>query len=121
MILLPYFVDRTSEWTKLSVFLCSGGRQLWSADGTEKATIKMLKENGFPVLSVSKESDILYAHIDQGKLKMSDFYQWTEIDPLSSEEDVWRTFIIPNSLWSCPVFKESFFKTTGLPPMGFLQ
>lgn len=97
------------------MFLRSGGRELWSEEGTDKAIQKMLKENGFPVLNIKKEQGVIYAQIDNSKLLMDDFYKWDEIDPQVSEEDVWRTFLIPSALWTCPVFKENFWKSSGLP------
>jgi hypothetical protein len=118
MILVPYFIDRVNpNWLKLNIFLRSGGRETWSEDGTDKAIQKMLKENGFPVLNIKREQGVIYAQIDNSKLLMDDFYKWDEIDPKVSEEDVWRTFLIPSTLWTCPVFKENFWKTSGLPPV----
>jgi hypothetical protein len=118
MIVVPYFVDTSNdEWHKLHIFLRSGGRELWSAEGTDKAIQKMLNDNGFPVVKCKKEQGVIYAQIDNSKLQMNDFYTWDEIDPEVSDEDVWRTFLVPNSLWTCPVFKEFFWKTTGLPSM----
>jgi hypothetical protein len=76
----------------------------------------MLKENGFPLLSLKTEQGVMYANIDSTKLNMPDFYQWSELDdPNKSEDDVWRTFLIPTALWSCPVFKHEFWTSTGLP------
>ncbi len=78
----------------------------------------MLKENGFPLISLKTEQGIMYANIDSTKLNMSDFYQWSELDdPLKSEDDVWKTFLIPTALWSCPVFKQEFWASSGLPPV----
>jgi hypothetical protein len=118
MIVVPYFVDTSNdEWHKLHIFLRSGGRELWSAEGTDKAIQKMLNDNGFPVVKCKKEQGVIYAQIDNSKLQMNDFYTWDEVDPGVSDEDVWRTFLVPSSLWTCPVFKEFFWKTTGLPSM----
>jgi len=78
----------------------------------------MLKENGFPLLSIKKEQGVMYANIDSTKLNMSEFYQWSELeDPAKSEDDVWKTFLIPTALWSCDVFKQEFWASTGLPPL----
>ena len=118
MILVPYFIDTTNPNIKvLNIFLCSGGRSLWQVEGTDKKIIKILEENGFPVKSLKKESDIIYALIDHNRLKKDDFYTWDEIDPKRSEEDVWRTFLIPSALWPCPVFKEHFVKSANLPAL----
>jgi len=119
MILVPYFwKDRGPNWSELSVFLCSGGRQMWSAEGTDKVITKMLKDNGFPVVSMKKEPGVIYAQIDHSKLKMDDFYSWTELDPDNSDEDCWRTFIIPKALWSCAIFKEHIIKSMNLPSIS---
>lgn len=117
MILLPYFIDTSNQsWTKLNLFLTEGGRGFWQTDETEKQVKKMLKDNGFPLVSLKKEQDVMYASIDKTKMNISDFYQWSELeDPSKSEDDVWRTFIIPTALWSCPVFKQEFWRSTGLP------
>ena len=119
MILLPYFIDTSNaNWLKLNLFLSDGGKAFWHTDDTEKQVKKMLKENGFPLLSLKTEQGIMYANIDSTKLNMSEFYQWSELDdPQKSEDDVWRTFLIPTALWSCPVFKQEFWASSGLPPM----
>ena len=117
MILLPYFIDETNpNWFKLNLFLSDGGKAFWHTDDTEKQVKKMLKENGFPLLSLKAEQGVMYANIDSTKLNMSEFYQWSELtDPQVSEDDVWRTFLIPKALWSCPIFKGQFWASTGLP------
>ena len=115
MLLIPYFIDSNSNWTKLSLFLCEGGRSVWSVDISDKEIRVLLKENGFPTVKLEHIGNTVYAAIDPCKLKMSDFYQWTEINPKTAEQDVWRTLSIPLALWSCPVFKEHFWATTGLP------
>jgi hypothetical protein len=43
---------------------------------------------------------------------------WSEIDPKTSEEDVWRTYRIPTALWSDPVFKEHWWRTSGVLPLS---
>jgi len=117
MILLPYFIDTSNpNWTKLNLFLSEGGKGFWHTDDTEKQVMKMLKENGFPLISLKTEQGVMYANIDSTNLNMSEFYQWSELaDPQTSQEDIWRTFLIPNSLWSCSVFKQEFWQSTGLP------
>ena len=119
MILLPYFIDTSNpNWIKLNLFLSEGGKAFWHTDDTEKQIKKMLKENGFPLISLKVEQGVMYANIDSTKLNISDFYQWSEVeDPINSEDDVWRTFLIPSALWSCPVFKQEFWASTGLPPV----
>lgn len=120
MILVPYFVDTSNEnWYKLYIFLRSGGRELWTTEETDEVIKKMLDDNGFPVLHYKKEQDTIYAEIDSRKLQFSEFYTWDEINPGVSEEDIWRSFLIPKSLWACPVFKEYFWKSCGLPSMLF--
>jgi hypothetical protein len=116
MFLIPYFIDSSNpNWFKVNVFLCSGGRQIWSVEAKDKVILKMLKDNGFPVLHLKKDQDYIFACIDHAKLHLSDFYTWSEVDPLSSEEDVWRTFLIPSALWTCPVFRDDFMKSSALP------
>jgi hypothetical protein len=117
MILAPYFWDTSDpNWFKLGIFLCTGGREMWQVDNKEKdkAILKMLKDNGFVVLSLERQADFLYAKIDP-KMNFSDFYSWNEISPKTSQEDVWRTFQIPVALWSCPIFREKFWKSANLP------
>ena len=119
MILVPYFIDTSNpNLTKLNLFLSDGGKTFWHTDDTEKQVKKMLKDNGFPLVSLKKEQDVMYANIDSTKLNMSEFYQWSELeDPQKSEDDVWRTFLIPTGLWSCPIFKQEFWAASGLPPV----
>jgi hypothetical protein len=118
MILVPFFWDTetSKDWISFGVFLCSGGRQYWSVDdGTSSKEVKtMLNENGFPVINISVKGDMAFAEIDRTKLCMEDFYLWSEVDPKTSEEDVWRIYKIPAALWSCPVYKEFFWKTSGI-------
>lgn len=118
MLVVPYFVDTTdANWIKLGIFLCEGGRSIWSTDNTDTdAQIKkMLKDNGFPVQSLRRAGGTVYANIDHTRIILKNFYMWTEVDPKTSENDVWRFFQIPVGLWSCPVFKEHFWKSTTLP------
>jgi len=119
MILLPYFIDTSNpNWLKLNLFLSEGGKAFWHTDDTEKQVKKMLKENGFPLISLKVEQGVMYANIDRTKLNISDFYQWSEVTEIqSSDDDVWRTFLIPTALWSCPIFKQEFWASTGLPPV----
>jgi len=118
MLLIPYFKDATNpDWLLLSLFLCEGGQSIWSVDDmADKEIKKLLKDNGFPVLKLERHESTIYAAIDSAKLKMSDFYQWDEINPneTSESKDVWRTLQIPLALWSCPIFKEHFWKSTRL-------
>ena len=118
MILVPFFWDTeaSKDWINFGVFLCSGGRQSWSVDeGTTSEDIEvMLNENGFPVANISVKGDMAFAEIDRTKVCMEDFYLWSEIDPKNSEQDVWRIYKIPAALWSCPVYKEFFWKTSGI-------
>lgn len=121
MILAPYFWNTADpNWFKLGVFLCSGGRQMWNVDDKDKdkAILNMLKENGFPVLGLKRHTSqgLLLASIDP-EVNLSEFYMWDEIDPATAQEDVWRVFSIPTALWSCPVFRENFWKSTSLPPV----
>ena len=118
MILIPFFWDcnGTKDWINFGVFLCSGGRQYWSVDdGTSNESItEMLNENGFAVTDISVKDDIVFAEIDRTKIRMDDFYLWSEIDPKTSDQDVWRVYKIPAALWSCPVYKHHFWKTSNL-------
>ena len=120
MLLIPYFKDTTNpDWLQLSLFLCEGGRSIWSVDDmTDKEIKKMLKDNGFPVVKLERHESTVYAAIDRSKLSMSDFYQWDEINPNATSEskDIWRTLQIPLALLSCPVFKEHFWKSARVPP-----
>jgi len=118
MILIPYFIDTLNpNWSKFSVFLCDGGRSLWDID--DKMSLakikKMLKEYGFPLLDLKKIDGVMYARVDHSKLDIKEFYTWMEVDPDTSDKEIWRTLLIPTALWSCPVFKEQFFMTAGLP------
>lgn len=118
MILLPYFIDTSNQsWTKLNLFLTDGGRGFWQTDETEKQVKKMLKDNGFAVINTFTENGVMYAEVDQNKIQMSEFYTWDEVNPETSTEDVWRTYLIPASLRSCPIFQREFWTSTGLSPM----
>jgi hypothetical protein len=126
MKLIPYFINTEgSEWIKLSVFLRSGGREIWELDdGDKDKTIKkMLEENGFPVLDMKREPGHIFASINSKAIKMGEFYSWAEVDPATSDEDIWRDFLIPRSLWSCSVFRDHYCKSSGLSTeiMGHLR
>ena len=105
------------NWIRLGLFLCTGGRSAWSIDDTDTDVqiTEMLLENGFPVTKLHRTKTITYAEIDYSRLNMKNFYTWDEIQPRTSEEDVWRILKIPVALWSCPVFKEHFWKSASLP------
>jgi hypothetical protein len=118
MILIPFFWDtRGADWIRFGVFLCSGGREVWSVDDTdtESDIREMLLENGFPVDELIQINTVIYARIRYADLKLSSFYLWNQVDPAKSEEDVWRLFQIPKGMWSCQVFKEKFWKISKLP------
>lgn len=118
MILLPYFIDTSNQsWTKLNLFLTEGGRGFWQTDETEKQVKKTLKDNGFAVINTFTENGVMYAEVDQNKIQMNEFYTWDEVNPEISTEDVWRTYLIPASLRSCPIFQREFWLSTGLSPM----
>lgn len=118
MILIPYFWKTDVNWATFGIFLCEGGRSLWSVE--DKTTIaaakKMLMGNGFPVVQITKTNGVLYAEISPN-LNMAEYYLWSEMTP-GSEEDMWRTFRIPMALWPCPVFKEVFCRETKLPEVA---
>jgi len=118
MILIPYFLSKEANWANFGLFLRDGGSSLWSVEAktTLAGVKKLLKENGFPVLSVKKMGDVFYAEI-RPTINLSEYYLWSDL-PVGSDEDVWRTFKIPLALWSCLVFKEHFFKETKLPQMA---
>jgi hypothetical protein len=116
MILLPYFIERHEHWIYVNVFLSSGGRHAWHIDlEKDKVILKMLKDNGFPVVKLEKTTNVYYAEIDKNNMDLNSFYNWNEVCPDTSDEDVWRTLTIPVSLWTCPIFKENFFINAKLP------
>jgi len=118
MILLPYFIDTTNQsWTKLNLFLTDGGRAFWHTEGEDSDIKKMLEENGFPVVNMFTENGIIYAQVNQDGIQINEFYTWDEVNPETSTEDVWRTYFIPASLRSCPIFQREFWISTGLSPM----
>ena len=120
MLLIPFFWDKTStNWYKLGVFLCSGGRQVWGLDDTDTDSEirEMLKDNGFPVVSLRRDKDtgIVFAEIDHASLNLSQFYLWSEVNPHTSDHDVWRIYKVPATLkTNCPVFNKQFWDTSGL-------
>jgi hypothetical protein len=120
MLLIPYFWDKTSpDWYKLGVFLCSGGRQLWGLDetDTDSEIREILKDNGFPLVKLtrSKDTGIVFAEIDHQSLNIKQFYLWSEVNPDTSDQDVWRIYKVPANLYtSCPVFNKQFWATSGL-------
>ena len=117
--LIPYFKDVSDpNWIHLGLFLCEGGRSVWRLEesDTTESIKEMLLDNGFPVLDLKHIGQTIYAEIDRASLKMSDFYEWTDLtNPKTSESDVWRRLPIPTALWSCPVFKEHFWDSAKLP------
>ena len=117
MRLVPYFHTTDLNWITLGIFLSEGGRSTWEIENTDTETDirALLKDNGFPILNIDKKAEAVYAKIDETSIKMDDFYLWTEINPKTSENDVWRTLSIPVALWTCPVFKEQFWRSAALP------
>jgi hypothetical protein len=78
----------------------------------------MLKDNGFPIINLKRSSTAIFATVDVSKLRLADFYLWSDIDPKTSENDVWRLYKIPTALWSCPVFQDNFWKTSDILPIS---
>lgn len=116
MILTPYFIERTDNWVTLGIFLSSGGRQAWHIEPEkDKGILKILKDNGFPCDKLEKDSQVVLAKIDRTRLQIQDFYMWEEVDPETSEQDIWRSLKIPVALWSCQIFRENFYKSVNLP------
>jgi len=121
MLLIPFFWDtRQPGWIKFGVFLCSAGREIWSVDdnSTDDEITNLLTENGFPVSNISRENTATFVEIDYKNINLDDFYLWSDVDPKTSEHDVWRIYSIPKSLWSCKVFKENFWKTSDILPIS---
>jgi hypothetical protein len=121
MILIPFFWNTADpDWIEFGVFLCSAGRQFWSvADTDTDSELRgMLSENGFPTLEIKHKPDCIFAEIDRQAIKLSNFYLWSEVDPKVGEEDVWRIYRIPKALWSDPVFKEHWWRTSGILPLS---
>lgn len=115
MILVPYICNTTNpNWIQLGIFLRTGGREMWSVDNPDEIS-DILRQNGFPVESLVKDSNLAYAKVREDEIHMPDFYTWDEIDPSVSEQDVWRFFKIPRALWACDVFREHYIRETGLP------
>lgn len=117
MILIPYFIERNDRWVTLGIFLSSGGREPWHIESKEKdkGILKMLKDNGFPLVILERLEGIVLAKLDYKNLDLQSFYTWDEVDPETSDHDVWRIIQIPVSLWSCSVFKDDFIKKCKLP------
>ena len=120
MILIPYFWKPDVNWATFGVFLCDGGRSLWSVDDKTSvaAAKKILVDNGFPVINVVKKNSVIYAEISSD-LNLADYYLWNELSS-GSNEDVWRTFRIPMALWSCPVFNQVFCKESKLHELALV-
>lgn len=117
MILVPYFWNTENpDWIQFGVFLCSGGRSLWSVDSSD-CVKPTLEENEFPLKKLTTTNDVTYAEIDYTTLKLENFYRWDEVDYRVSECDVWRITKIPVALWSCEVFKQHFWKSLNLHPL----
>ena len=119
MILIPYFWNTTDpNWTKFALFLCNNGTEAWTINetDTDNEIIQTLLENGFPVTKLKHDGHRVYANIDYTRMKLENFYLWDEIDLTKTNEtkDIWRIFNIPMALWCCPVFKEHYWKTSGL-------
>jgi len=122
MLLIPFFWDtRNKGWIQFGVFLCSAGRQIWNIDdlSTDADINGILKENGFPVKKINRSNTAVFVEIDEVNLNLKEFYLWSEVDPKTSEQDVWRIYNIPKALWTCEVFKEHFWKTSDILPISF--
>ena len=117
MILIPYFFSKTSngEWYNVGLFLCDGGKTLWSEEGMTDTEIQtMLLENGFPIMEYGllRRNGICFAEVSILQMNFSDFYSW-EDDIV--QNDLWRTLQIPCSLWKCPIFQHEFCKESKIP------
>ena len=113
MILLPYFIDYTSERKTLGFFLCEGSKSLWTVDDTEsiESVKALLEENGLPVQWIQQGNGVMHAEIDHRRMNLNDFYLST--DPYVEEKDVWRLFEIPEEMWLEPSFHKVLDVLTG--------
>ena len=116
MILIPYFLDITPfDSKRFGIFLSNGGESFWEIDDTEtvESVRATLEANGLPVLWLhpSNDKQVMYAEIDDAKLKINDFYLSTDIG--ISGKDVWKIMEIPTTVWGDPRFHEVFTLLTG--------
>ena len=109
MLVIPYFFNKSNK--QFGIFLSEGGRSIWSVDDTMTHTelIEMLNDNGFPLSTVEYINGNIYVIVNYEELKLDNFFLLSEVDPLTSDKDVWRLFSIPEELLKSEEFK-SFLK-----------
>ena len=109
MILIPFFLDLTHP-IRIGVFQSEGGRSFWQIGDTHShfTILALLIENGFPVVSLETIGQIVYARIDHTQLKLNDFFLLSDVDPKTSDKDVWQIFRISSRQWITKKFKQWF-------------
>ena len=118
MFIVPYYKSVDSNWTRYSLFLSNGGKELWSIENTIKPThIKtILKKNDLIAIgSPVKLGSCYFVEIDTVKTNLAEFYTWDEVAFPSGSEDCWRTLRMPTDLLGCSVFSNQFWSATALP------
>ena len=121
MFIVPYYKSVDSSWTRYSLFLSNGGKELWSiADTVKPAQIKtILKKNDLVVAGAPvKLGSCYFVEIDTTKTNLAEFYTWEEVDFPSGSEDCWRTLSMPTDLLGCGVFCSQFWTATALPEVS---
>ena len=121
MFIVPYYKSVDSSWTRYSLFLSNGGKELWSiADTIKPAQIKtILKKNDLVVAGAPvKLGSCYFVEIDTTKTNLAEFYTWEEVEFPSGSEDCWRTFSMPTDLLGCGVFCSQFWTSTALPEVN---
>ena len=109
MLVIPCFFSKSKK--QFGIFLSEGGRSLWSVDDntTHKEFVEILNDNGFPFKSMQNIGGIIYVTVNYDELKLTDFYLWSEVDPLTTDKDVWRIFSIPDELLKSEKIKSFFY------------
>ena len=125
MFIVPYYKSVDSSWTRYSLFLLHGGRELWSiADTVRPAQIKtILKKNDLVAVAgpPAKLGSCYFVEIDTAKTNLAEFYTWEEVEFPSGSEDCWRTLSMPTDLLSCSVFCSQFWTSTALPEVNTVR
>jgi len=125
MFIVPYYKSVDSSWTRYSLFLSNGGKELWSIeDYIKPSNIKtILKKNdliavaGTPV----KLGSCYFVEIDTVKTNLTEFYTWEEVEFPNASEDCWRTLSMPTDLLGCNVFCNQFWSATALPEVNTIR
>ena len=105
MYILPYYIVKSSatEFKAQTAWIfLECGKKLWETENKKLTNKQVINEylipNGFVGRCVCVKENVMYFEVDPSKMKMSEFYTWTDFlseeKPIPQNLDIWRPFLL---------------------------